>query len=77
MDPSGRYYRGCYGDKGAIQEDSRNKVLSVFDWKVKGEEQLRKPGSRRRVVGNTGRRTWWKSKMRNTKRFRSALQARS
>jgi len=44
MDPSGRITGVAMRDKGAI-EDSRNKVLSVFDWKVKGVEAVVKTGT--------------------------------
>lgn len=39
-------------DKGAIQ-DSRHKVLGVFERKVKGVEAVAE-----KVRGNIGRRTW-------------------
>jgi len=39
MDLSGRITGVAMGYKGAI-EDSRNKVLSVFYWKVKGVEAV-------------------------------------
>lgn len=44
MDPGGKIAR-LWGNKAAI-EDTRSKVLGVFDWKVEGVEGLHKPGFR-------------------------------
>ena len=76
MDPSGRITGVAMRDKGAI-EDSRNKVLSVFDWKVKGVEAVVKTGTSGRIEGNVGRRTWWESKMTDTRRLRSSCDRKT
>jgi len=59
-------------DKGAV-EDSGYKILDVFDWKVKKVEAVGTLGG---IGGNIRHRTWWKSKMTDSRSFRSALQTK-
>jgi len=49
MDTGNKITGGCFGDKGA-REDSRYKVLCVFDWKVKrARTGCVQPGYRARI----------------------------
>ena len=48
-------------------------LVSLIE-RSKGWKRLCKSGCRGRKGGNTGSRTWWKSKMTDSRSFRSALQ---
>jgi len=76
MDPVGKITGVALVDKEAI-EDSKYKLLGVFDRKVKGWKRLRKPGPRGRIGENIGCRTWWELTMTDSIRIRSALQTKS